>query len=296
MAGNARCIRGGWLIMNTERISVVIPAHNEEAVIARTLDKLLRDAAPGEFRVIVVCNGCSDRTAQIVRARFPAAEVLELDQASKTAAINAGIHAAGARPVLLLDADIELDAGSARALAAALRGPDIEAAIGHMRVDVHGAGWMVRAFYRVWLQHPYLRNGKFAAAIALSPAGLARIGALPKVTADDTYLRRMIPPERVAVVDRVHFLVRAPRTVRALVSVRSRSYRGTRQLAQHTPARSHTGSAEARGLVRRLCLSPSLWLCAPVYLAVTLAARVLSHRDPGTRWERDHTTRTPLTQ
>jgi glycosyltransferase involved in cell wall biosynthesis len=53
--------------MSSPTRSIVIPAHNEEAVIARTLATLLRTAMPREFEVIVVCNGCSDRTAETVR-------------------------------------------------------------------------------------------------------------------------------------------------------------------------------------------------------------------------------------
>lgn len=280
--------------MKTETCSVVIPAYNEEAVIERTLATLLREAEPGEFEVAVICNGCSDSTAATVRSRFRDVAVIEIEEASKTTAINVGMCQARGGAVLLLDADIELTTRSARDLVAATVGPGIDAAIGHMSVDTDGADWMVRAFYRVWMEHPYLRSGKFAAAIALSPAGRARVGALPPVTADDTYLRRVIPPEQVAVVRSVRFRVRAPRTVTALLNVRSRSYRGNRQLAGHT--RSDTHPHEARGLLRRLFLKPTLWLYVPVYLAVTLAARSLSHYNSGTRWERDLTTRTKLAE
>jgi glycosyltransferase involved in cell wall biosynthesis len=276
-------------------VSVIIPAHNEEAVIGRTLTTLLQSADAGEFEVIVVCNGCRDRTADIAGTGFADVVVVELEEASKTAAINAGLRQARGGVVLLLDADIELQTPSARALAEAACQPGVEIAIGHMDVDTEGADLMVRAFYRVWMEHPYLRNGKFAAAIALSRAGLERIGTMPRVTADDTYLRRLFPVDRVAVVDSVHFQVRAPRNVAALVRVRSRSYRGNRQLAASVPARDrHPG--EARGLLRRLLRKPSLWPSAPAYLAVTLVARSLSYRDSGTRWERDLTTRTPLTE
>jgi glycosyltransferase involved in cell wall biosynthesis len=282
--------------MNAGRATVIIPAHNEEAVIARTLQALLREhGGAGDFAVIVACNGCRDRTAELVRAQFPAVTVLELAEASKIAALNAGLAAAPDGAVLLLDADIELDTQAARALLAAAARPGIEAAIGRMQIDTSGADRLVRAFYRVWMEHPYLRQGKFAAAIALSAAGRARAGTLPRVTADDTYLRRLIPRERVAVVDSVHFLVRVPRTVRALVRVRSRSHRGTRQLAAHVPASAGERGAEARGLIGRVCLSPSLWLAAPVYAGVTLAARALSWLQSGARWERDDTSRTAAT-
>jgi len=279
--------------MNTGRLSVIIPAHNEATVIGRTLRILLQEAAANEFEVIVVCNGCSDDTAALVRSRFPSATVLEREEPCKTAAINAGISAARGDAVLLLDADIELGTSSARALHAAVRRPGVEAAIGHMTASTDGAHWIVRAFYRVWSEHPYLRNGKFAAAIALSAAGCERVGTLPRVTADDTYLRQVIPADRVAVVDSVRFLVRAPRTVGSLIRVRSRSYRGTRELATldaRTPGRNR---GESLGLIRRIAARPALWPAACVYLAITFAARGLSRRQSGGRWERDLTTRTP---
>jgi glycosyltransferase involved in cell wall biosynthesis len=279
--------------MNARRLSVVIPAHNEESVIGRTLRTLLREAHAGEFEIIVVCNGCNDETAACVRDRFPSVTVLEREEASKTAAINAGIEVASGDAVLLLDADIELTTDAARALFRAARRPGVDAAIGHMAADTEGAHWMVRAFYRVWMEHPYLRNGKFAAAIALSAAGLSRVGALPDVTADDAYLRNMIPAERVAVVDTVVFLVRAPRTVSSLVRIRSRSYRGNRELEAVEPGQGPDFSGEARGLARRIVARPALWPAACIYLAITLAARRLSRRDTSERWERDLTTRLP---
>jgi len=281
--------------MNASRFSVIIPAYNEESVIGRTLHALLRGAGEADFEVIVVCNGCIDDTAAVVRREFPSVAVLERAEASKIAAINAGIAAANGDTVLLLDADIELDADSARALLEAVKRPGVNAAIGHMAVDTRGSHWMVRAFYRVWMEHPYLRNGKFAAAIALSPAGLARVGTLPRVTADDSYLRRVIPPESVAVVDSVSFLVRAPRTVRSLVRVRSRSYRGNRELKSLESCKQADFSGEANGLIKRVAARPTLWPAAFIYLLVTLAARGLSHRGAKVRWERDLTTRTPST-
>lgn len=274
-------------------ISVIIPAHNEEAVIRHTLATLLADSRPHEFEVLVVCNGCSDRTAEVAASGFADVLVLELEQASKTAAINAGLRRARGNVTLLLDADIELQTNSARDLAQAVLCPGIEVAIGHMDVDMQGASFLVRSFYSVWMEHPYLRKGKFAAAIALSRKGVARIGTMPEVIADDTYLRRLFPSDRVAVVESVRFCVRAPRTLEALVRVRSRSYRGTRQLASY-PSTAERRSHEALGLLRQLLMNPKLWPSIPVYYAITLASRGLSFRNAGPRWERDLTTRTAL--
>lgn len=51
------------------RLSVIIPAHNEEKFIAKTLSAVLKQEYP-DFEVIVVDNASTDKTAEIV-AQFP---------------------------------------------------------------------------------------------------------------------------------------------------------------------------------------------------------------------------------
>src|SRR5690242_1816455 len=57
--------RGGTPIRT---ISVIIPAHNEEAYLGQTLDALKRQDY-NWFEVIVVANGCTDSTAEVARGR-----------------------------------------------------------------------------------------------------------------------------------------------------------------------------------------------------------------------------------
>ena len=49
--------------------SVVIAAHNEEAVIGRTLDALLASAAGHSLEVVVSANGCTDQTVAVASRR-----------------------------------------------------------------------------------------------------------------------------------------------------------------------------------------------------------------------------------
>ena len=71
---------------------MIIPAHNEASVIARTLAPLAAAAASGALEVIVVCNACTDRTARDLAPprSFAGVTVVEIAEASKTAALNAG--------------------------------------------------------------------------------------------------------------------------------------------------------------------------------------------------------------
>jgi len=76
-------------------LAIVIPAHDEEAVIGACLRSLLAQRYDGPVHVVVVANGCRDATA-LVACGFTAAfrdrsidlDVLELDVASKPAALN----------------------------------------------------------------------------------------------------------------------------------------------------------------------------------------------------------------
>ena len=89
-------------------ISIVIPAHNEEQVIGRLLEGVTRGAEPGELEIVVVTNGCTDRTAEVA-ASFPGVTVVDSPVASKAVALNLGDATVTGFPRLYLDADIEVD-------------------------------------------------------------------------------------------------------------------------------------------------------------------------------------------
>jgi glycosyltransferase involved in cell wall biosynthesis len=87
--------------------SVIIPAHNEEAVIGRGLTALL-DGLDDEWEVVVVGNGCSDRTLEVSAQFAPRVQVGETPVASKVAAMNLGDQIATSFPRIYLDADVTL--------------------------------------------------------------------------------------------------------------------------------------------------------------------------------------------
>src|SRR6476659_6853296 len=91
--------------------AVVIPAHDEAAVIGRCLRSIEAAVRERDLEVVVVCNGCADATADVA-ASFPWARVVEIDEASKPAALRAGDRAVSAFPRVYLDADVVVPATS----------------------------------------------------------------------------------------------------------------------------------------------------------------------------------------
>jgi cellulose synthase/poly-beta-1,6-N-acetylglucosamine synthase-like glycosyltransferase len=100
---------------------IVIPAHDEEAVIERSVGATLAEAA-GIARVLVVADNCADRTAEL--ARSAGADVLirnDVHNRGKGFALAAARDHLGAVPpdvVIVLDADCRIDRPSLGALIA----------------------------------------------------------------------------------------------------------------------------------------------------------------------------------
>lgn len=82
-------------------LSIIIPAYNEEKYIEKTLQ-----AIKGA-EVIVVCNGCTDKTEEI--ARRYANKVIVLEKKGVSYARNHGAKAALHSRLVFLDADIVVD-------------------------------------------------------------------------------------------------------------------------------------------------------------------------------------------
>jgi glycosyltransferase involved in cell wall biosynthesis len=83
-------------------ISIIIPAYNEERYIERTLQSL-QSQTMKDFETIVVCNGCTDRTADI--AKKYGCKVLNIKERGVSKARNHGAKAAKNKTLIFLDAD-----------------------------------------------------------------------------------------------------------------------------------------------------------------------------------------------
>lgn len=95
-------------------ISVIIPAHNEERYLRKTLEALQAQNY-GWFEVIVVANGCTDHTRDVARGRCQ--RLIVLSQKSLGIARNLGARMARGELLLFLDADTILDPTALRAIA-----------------------------------------------------------------------------------------------------------------------------------------------------------------------------------
>ncbi len=269
-----------------------MPAYNEAALIKRTLAPLRRAAVDGYIELIVVCNGCTDDTADLARS-VPGARVLELAQASKPAALNAGDDAATLWPRLYLDADIQISTEAVLAILDRLAHGDVLVACPDHRYDTRGASALVRSYHRAGSRIPQFKLAMWGAgAYGLNEKGHERLGAFPAVTGDDLYVDTLFNADEKAVVSTDPVVVKTPADTKSLLAILRRSRRAHAELLADTQgvgARMRNTSVDTAVTVLRSIRGPRSAADAAVYLGAKMAGRF--HYRNSRVWERDESSR-----
>lgn len=261
-------------------LSVIIPASNEEAWIEACLSAVFAsDPLPGAARgeVILVANGCQDRTADRARAMRPPPgwdlRVTERAEGSKPGALNAGDGLARGAIRACLDADCVVSAGVMAGLCTALS-PARALYAGARPVVPRPASAVTRAYATFWQSLPFARSVAPGYGLyAVNRAGRARWGDFPDLISDDTFVRlQFTPQERVQIAAPYDWPM--AEGFRALVRVRRRQDRGVRELEALYPgilAREDKPPLGKAGLLALILRAPHGFLA---YAAVALAVRL----------------------
>ncbi|MEM8902263.1 MAG: glycosyltransferase [Actinomycetota bacterium] len=262
----------------TAAISIVVPAHDEEPIIEAFLRRLVDAAEPGELDVVVVCNGCTDRTADVARSIGAPVRVIETEIGHKPTALNLADDATDVFPRFYLDADVDIDLAAIRACADVLDGGALAAAP-RLRVDTSGSSWAVRSYYRVWMELPWVQQGMVGSGVfAVSEEGRKRFDRFPDDGADDLFFSAQYALDERRSVPEATFTVVGSPTARQLVRRRSRIVAANRLMAQRVEALPGAPSTGLRSVVELLRRRPRLLPDAVAFVGVTIAARLRAQR------------------
>ena len=277
----------------TATASIVIPAHNEAAVIARCLSELAPSIEAGEFDVVVVCNGCTDETAEIARG-FPRITVLELELASKAAALRAAEAMTTVIPRIYLDSDVVLPVGAARAVVAMLTDGATLACRPRIRYDFSDASWPVRRYYAARTRLPSVMSSLWGAGVyATSAVGRARFDQFPDVVADDLWVDSLYERSDILISPGPPVSVVTPRRAADLLKILRRAQRGKIDAAGRPVAGgADRGTSGVRSELVALARSrPSATVDAAVYAVFAVLSRITASRATSSEWERDDSSR-----
>ncbi|MGC8880429.1 MAG: glycosyltransferase family 2 protein, partial [Anaerolineae bacterium] len=155
---------GGWRRKDvalpatpTHRFAVLIPAHNEEAVIGRTLDRLYNQHYPKHlYDVFIVADHCTDETAIIARQHGATSYERQTGlRGSKGAALAWLIERVFETGIpydalVIFDADTQVDAKFLRVMDARLARGD-RVVQGQHRISNPGAGWFAALTWAMFM-------------------------------------------------------------------------------------------------------------------------------------------------
>jgi cellulose synthase/poly-beta-1,6-N-acetylglucosamine synthase-like glycosyltransferase len=126
-------------------VTVMIPAYNEESVIVDTVRSALISAYP-KLEILVIDDGSTDRTAELVRSNFgrdPRVRLLLQPNRGKPAALNHALSEAAGDIVVSIDADTIVDPEAVPRLVRHFADPKVGAVAGNVKV-MNRNKWLTR--------------------------------------------------------------------------------------------------------------------------------------------------------
>jgi cellulose synthase/poly-beta-1,6-N-acetylglucosamine synthase-like glycosyltransferase/peptidoglycan/xylan/chitin deacetylase (PgdA/CDA1 family) len=118
-----------------EPVSIIVPAYNEREGIAAAVRSIAAGDHPGGIEVIVVDDGSTDGTAEIVESlRLPNVRLVRKPNAGKVSALNTGLALARHELVVMVDGDTILEPDAVRRLVQPFADPQVGAVAGNVKV------------------------------------------------------------------------------------------------------------------------------------------------------------------
>jgi cellulose synthase/poly-beta-1,6-N-acetylglucosamine synthase-like glycosyltransferase len=115
-------------------VSIIVPAYNEEKVVARTIETLLEAEYPNK-EIIVVDDGSSDNTYSVA-SEFSrrGVKVVRRPNGGKFAALNTGIAVSSGEIIVTVDADSMIARAAISEMVRGFENPEVAGVAGNLKV------------------------------------------------------------------------------------------------------------------------------------------------------------------
>jgi len=191
-------------LTEAEKISIIIPTLNEEAILAQTLAHC---KGLDQLEVVVVDGGSQDDTAQLAAAL--GAKVIHT-KPGKAGQMNAGASAASGEVLVFLHADTRLPQNFSRRILAALEQNGVVAGAFRLHIDSHAPG--IRFIERVanWRSR-YLKMPYGDQALFMKKALFQKVGGFAQVPIMEDFIlvRRLKHLGKIIILP--EFVITSPR-------------------------------------------------------------------------------------
>jgi len=114
-------------------ISIIIPAYNEEKVIANTIEALLSEDYPKK-EIIMVNDGSTDKTLEVGNRYKNQIKILSKENGGKATAMNYALRYCSGEIIVVVDADTIIGLGSLKELMQGFQSDKVAAVAGNVKI------------------------------------------------------------------------------------------------------------------------------------------------------------------
>lgn len=219
-------------------LSVVIAARNEAHRLPRRINNLLQQSYPHLIEIIVVSDGSTDGTRDVMLTFSERVRFIDLPKGGKPRALNAGVAAAHGEVIVFADARQRFAPGALLALASNFDDPTIGGATGELVLDGEFPGTsestVADGVGLYWKYEKWMRRHESQLSSTLGATGAiyAMRRSLWRPLPPETLLDDVLAPMRVVLAgNRVVFEERARAFDHVAANGAAESRRKTRTLA-----------------------------------------------------------------
>ena len=276
--------------------TVIVPAHNEASVIEDCLNSIINQA--GIDHIIVACNGCTDNTAEIVKSKFPDVVCLDIKKPSKTNALNiAGekaVELGVTYPIFYIDADTQLSENAIQHITQQMKNSKTQLAAPTPIIDTSNSSWLVKTYYKVWLNLPYIKEGVIATcSFIVSEEGRKRFDKFADVIGDDGFIRCHFKNQEIANIEGAEIYIRAPKDIFSLIKIKTRARLGNMELIAKKKCpimeTKYYGNVMKKRLLSKNFLPTSIYIL--IALIIRVRANIQFKQINNYQWEKDTSSR-----
>ncbi|MCH7967424.1 MAG: glycosyltransferase [Thaumarchaeota archaeon] len=114
-------------------ISIIIPAYNEEKIIANTIEGLLSEDYP-EKEIVMVNDGSTDKTLEVANKYKNQIKILSKSNGGKATAMNYALNYCSGEIIVVVDADTIIGVGSLKELVQGFQSEKVAAIAGNIKI------------------------------------------------------------------------------------------------------------------------------------------------------------------